>query len=611
MANARQDANTFDVVVSGGGPTGLASALEAVYAGKRVAIVSDRDIALPLEKDKAFSRGQPIHLDEGSRYRLLNLFPKDFQKNPNKEDTEFLNLLQTDVTIGTRHIERFLFRRLEEANKNPNKPAVTYFNRKEIQTLDVGRGRAIITDSNNSASEPNYLQFKTLIAADGAKHHAVNKLNLSFEAAGKKQPIEYHPIAGPNHKYHASFALNIKRKDGKPINVKRQFVETSHRSGWKQLLAGISFNTKTDQTTVKCVFGGEIPEYLNKAFDEYAKDGNAEKIKKKIISYAGNILAGELGLRLNEVDITFRESRPQKKEQAKKSSIHEQYQASKDKLNFMRFGNRAERASKAYYEENGNVLLAAGDAYASPNYQYGHGANDGLRHAFFIGEVLRSKTYSYDDYDHACHTLSEKTQGIMRWLNRLNVLFQLGDKLLLRVANQKPGRVLHPFEGITNPEIAGVIRPLNEYLSGFSLTKSSAIALRKTIIESDQKIETVKKILAEEQKRVSKKWFSFGKYKEMLEETRLAATRRIPENQVKKSVAAKSNGTWESIRRASTSEKRPDCSDKRRNTLPWPGDKQQSVTRGVGTFDHPVVRANTGSRQENEIDANRLKKPRQ
>lgn len=656
MANARHDKEEFDVVVSGAGPGGLAAALEAVYAGKRVAILSDRDIELEtedsVEAGMAFSRGQPIHLDASVRYRLLNLFPRDFLENPKKEDQEFLHLLQTDITIGIRHVERFLYRRLQEANAtNPDNPKVAFFNQKEIKLLDMTKGEIWINDASaKKETKPRQcLGFKTIIAADGAKHHAVNKLNEKYHNQ-RDYPIQYHKVAGPDHPYHAAFALNVKRKDGQPITVNRQFVEVStpnYSRGKKFLLSGISFNKKkSDPNTVKCVFGGEIPELLNKAFEQYALASSgfntvshvlghemAENLKKHAIKtsketlqeyikhYAGDIIAKELGIALEDLEITFRASRPEKIEQAKKSPIHEKYQASKNKLNFTRFSNKAERASKAYYEENGRALLVQGDAYATPNYQYGHGANDALKHAFFIGEVLRGRATN-EQYDDACHRLSEETRGTMKTLNRLNWLFQLGDRALLYFANKKPSQLIPLFQGIKNPAIVGALRPLNDYLANAyfaSVTERSAIALRQKILDSDQLPATVKGILDQELQRVNKKWFSLGDYKSVLQEACEIAAKRLPQAPMKKSVVVRGS-TWGDLRRSTITENRMSCANapQRKATLPWPDSepgKQQSVTQQHSRlFDSQSGRAapeEHGSRRENRTGAIYKQKPKQ
>src|ERR1700735_5057423 len=69
-SDVHEPIDSFDVVISGGGPVALASALEAIKLGKRVAIISDRDIDLstssPEDQKTVFSRGQRIFLDEQS-----------------------------------------------------------------------------------------------------------------------------------------------------------------------------------------------------------------------------------------------------------------------------------------------------------------------------------------------------------------------------------------------------------------------------------------------------------------------------------------------------------------------------------------------------------------
>jgi 2-polyprenyl-6-methoxyphenol hydroxylase-like FAD-dependent oxidoreductase len=193
-----QNPDKFDVVISGGGPVALAAALEAIKAGKRVAIISDRDIDLsqthPDEQKMVFSRGQRIFLDEQSRYYLIKMFTSDYGNNP--DDVKFFEHLTQDITIRVRDIERFLFRRIDDERKK-NTNTVEFLNRREVKSIDMagteGGSVKVGGSKKNSDAKERELTFNYMIGADGAAHHSSDVLNAGLkEKDTVKPPILSH-----------------------------------------------------------------------------------------------------------------------------------------------------------------------------------------------------------------------------------------------------------------------------------------------------------------------------------------------------------------------------------------------------------------------------------
>jgi hypothetical protein len=473
----------FDVVISGGGPVALASALEAIKLGKSVAMISDREIELKSEDQKTvFSRGQRIFLDEQSRNQLLKLFPSHFKNNP--DDAKFFEHLTNDITIKVRDIERFLFRRIDEMRQNDPK-IIQFINNSEVKTIDLEKGEVTIGGSKKVANstEQRTLSFKYMIGADGVRHHAVNILNQGLLV---KNQIQYKKIPAPKHPYHASVIVQIKLKDGSHIQLPpNQFIEvaTKNKDG-KKYVSGISLNRKgKDGRTVKCVFGGEVSKELFDKIQYHNKNSDIQakaNIKKEVTDYIAKVVANELGVDAEELDIQF--------SQAKQSenSTYNQYQNSKAGLSLQAFETSLMKANKAVYEANGHQFILAGDTYRIPNYQFGHGLNHSFQHAKFIGSMLEGKMNA-KEYNQRCDHLSKAIEIANSFLNKLG---QYGTKILLREGNKRPDRVRKQFSHFKNPYAIEVAAPIYQYLNTKALLcghKTTAKRLLTAIKNSEQR----------------------------------------------------------------------------------------------------------------------------
>ena len=268
MTTSRGELTDFDVVISGGGPAGLATALEAMKVGKRVMIISDRSIIEEKEEkgEKVFSRGQRVSLDENSRRYLLSMFPNSFAEG--SDDDRFFATLTQDVTIQVKDIERFFVRRIrEEQQKDKDKASIEFMNNRTIDTVNMEQGQITV---KGSAKDPGAakrdITFHHLIGADGAKHHAVNVVN------GGNPVIHYEKVPAPKHPYHASITFNITSKSGKPIKLSEQYASVQTKVGSEHYLAGLSLTEKKkgDSNEIKCVFSGEVSKDI---FDKIQRLG--------------------------------------------------------------------------------------------------------------------------------------------------------------------------------------------------------------------------------------------------------------------------------------------------------------------------------------------------
>lgn len=516
--------DNFNVVISGGGPVALASALEAIKAGKRVAIISERDIDLPNPEEQrmVFSRGQRIFLDEQTRYYLLKQFPPDFRNNP--DDLKFFMNLTTNITIKVREIERFLYRRIDEERKK-NNDIVEFFNKREVKDIDMENGNAIIGPSRKeqqSNASQRAIKFQYMIGADGAAHHAANKLNAN---PNSQDVIKYKDIPAPKHPYHAAVSVNIRGENG-PLKLPRnQFIEVATKmDDEKTYLAGISLNRrKNDPDTIKCVFGGEIPKQLFDQIQQAKTEQQKKDVREDVIKHMKKVIAKELGVEPKDLAIDFRTMREFDEKKGVKREAHEAYQKAKSHiLNLQAFETTLKRADKAHYEKNDHHFLLAGDAYRIPNYQFGHGLNHAFKHAQYIGEVVSGKI-SASEYDKRCHDLSKEIENPNWFLNKLK---SLGNMILVSEGNKRPDRVRKQFSGLKNPQIAELIEPLNHYINTTSMLtghKSSAKKLLAEIKKTDQRPWDVLLCVDAELRRVKNKSFPFNvgadNYRQSLETT--------------------------------------------------------------------------------------------
>ncbi len=188
-----------DVLISGMGPAGLATAVEALRAGKTIAIVVDRS------KDQ-FSRLQRVVLEKEARDYLLHMyFTASLKQEPSPEDNQFIKLLDEMKWLPISEIEKFLFRHLHflaaqnKENLNQANP-LTIFERSTLVEVDLDQGVAAIESTATPVSPQNKkIHFGMLVGADGPNHHAVDVVNKGLP---KKQQVTYSKDFSKPHQYH-------------------------------------------------------------------------------------------------------------------------------------------------------------------------------------------------------------------------------------------------------------------------------------------------------------------------------------------------------------------------------------------------------------------------
>lgn len=435
--------NEFDVVVSGAGPAGLASAYAAAKQGKSVLVVDNREMD--------YVRVQRVFLDEKSRKQLLEMLGTDWNDWKklgalSEKDMKFVLELNRSTTVAVKDIENFIKRRLDELQeKNHN---IEFMAKTEINHIDMESGSLQIglprkKNEARDTSKDQSIKFTTLIAADGARHGTVDTYN---ETA--KNPIKYKHVEGPKHEFHAGVYFRINSK--KIINLPtEQFVETATKVDGLSypLVCGISFDKQSyieaKGTSIKCTFGGEVPkEVFDVLYDQPGKPpATKEQKQAAIIGHLKNVMPSyfkEHELENNDIEIEIVKGNPDLKEG--KTLEHNQQ---KDKMRLQPFKLELVEADKAVVSEGKSTLILVGDTYRSPNYQYGHGLNHALQHAQATGKMLGNEM-TQKEYHELCKSLSSEITIATKLINKLH---SLGRKILIDAAHKRTEAVRQNFLG--------------------------------------------------------------------------------------------------------------------------------------------------------------------
>jgi hypothetical protein len=405
-SNSASSQPKYDVVISGMGPAGLACAWIAAKQNKSVLIITDR--APP------FLRPQRLFLDINSRLLLYQMLAD--VEGANEEDKKFINKLKKRFSIETKEIERFIKRRLDEFGVQ-----VTSLFQAELDHVKLDEGKAVVRDIKGEKA-PLEVRFTHLIGADGIGRHALGKVNEHLSEDEKIHVTEesMHLIM---HFYHASVYVTLKNSDDTPLNLpnteyittvlsERNFSEDASArhlgknednedARWSKSTLSLIENgalgyiwldresyQKYEGKQIKCSLVFEIPQELYQLQDEKIRHMEILNRAKRMIITA--LHDKDVDTNHLEIDIV-------------KNS--KKYGIAKDKLKLMPFEVAIEVADKAAISSNNNYFILVSDAYRNPNYQLGHGANNGFSHAKNFGEVLAGKK-SLKEYNEDCESLS-------------------------------------------------------------------------------------------------------------------------------------------------------------------------------------------------------------
>lgn len=357
--------NKYDVVISGCGPSALATAYQAAKNNMSVLIISDRDLN--------FLRMQKVTLGSEVRNYLQNMISS---QNEIKEDILILNKFKHSLGIKIKDIERFLMQRLNELKKSSNAiiDIVIY---SQIESVNLMESELIYNSKNLTTNKniENTINFTYLIGADGPNSHAAYKINER-----NKQTINYLKDKRTIHQYHISANLIISKKDKSKLHL---LDEVFFFRVYKDHIFGLTCsrsNKTLDTNQMKVSFVGELPVTIYNIKDETQRRLMAlDYIRKRIKE---TLLEDEL-----EINIV-----PSSKK----------YGKSKDQLKFLFFEVNIKEAEKAFLEgKNQTCFLLVGDAYRSSYYMLGHGMNDALIHTKNLGDVFAQKI-TILDYNHLC-----------------------------------------------------------------------------------------------------------------------------------------------------------------------------------------------------------------
>lgn len=378
----------YDLVISGAGPAGLATAIELVDLGYSVLLVDKRP--------EVYLRPQIVYLTKGSKEYLKSLIIGE----KTKDDEAFIDYIKHSWGIGIKDIERFLNAQLEKRSKVSG-VKVNILRKHRIAEVSLEAGRLV--------AEPDYqpdflwkeFSFDTVISADGANHYLANIVKPKGQNS-----IEYltesnttHNVYTPRNWRNASLYAELKRKDGEPFTFPFiQFITlpgaktTQDEPPFAYCLYYLMFAhnyTNKEVTRAKFNAGIELPEDLYEKLTK--KETGREEAITEIIKY---IEAGlferfkQQGLNPDEFEVVC----------TKPSQKHGQI---KDNLKFFIFNTKITCANKAYLQTaTGKKCLILGDAFRRPFFHISHGINDALFSAQLVAKLMsKPQRITLEEYD--------------------------------------------------------------------------------------------------------------------------------------------------------------------------------------------------------------------
>ncbi|KTD60973.1 FAD-dependent oxidoreductase [Legionella shakespearei] len=399
--------NHYDVIISGMGPSGLATAIELVDLGYSVMLVDKRDAA--------YLRPQIVYLTKGSREYLKSLLIGE----KTKADEKFLTYMQKSWGIGIKDIERFLHAQLEKRMTSPG-VKVSFLRKHRIAEVSLDAGRLV--------AEPDYkpdhlwkeFSFDMVIGADGSNHYLADVLSRKDQST-----IEYltesdahHTIYTPRNWRNASLYAELRRKDGKPFKFPFiQFIAlpgaktTDDEPPFAYCLYYLMFaHSYTNQEVTKAKFnaGIELPQSLY----EHLKKPTTKREDAivEIIKYIETGLFERLsqhGFNPDEFEVVC--TTPSKKSGP-----------NKDQVKFFLFNTQITCANKAYVQTpSGKIFLLLGDAFRRPFFHISHGINDALFTAELIAHLMsKPQRITLQDYDEVLRRRSNEVSEMTEELGK-------------------------------------------------------------------------------------------------------------------------------------------------------------------------------------------------
>lgn len=358
MHSTREIREKYDVVISGAGPSALATAYGLMKAGMKILVLDVHDDSI---------RPQLVHLRSESIKILKKMaeeFPLPHDDKEFEEDQEFISKFNIDGEhYGIKDIERFIKRRLR------NKENCDLLEKSEIKTIDMQQGNVTLHKSGITHS----VQFKTLVGADGAKHPTADILKTVSE-----YDMGYHPIPSHEHLYHITASVTLKARNEGEIIKLQKIVDPVFYVKYAGHLAHLyieeSSHIKSEGKIIKACVTTSVPERIYKKWESALKESkDTEKIeeaKQEILREIQTI-----------VDCCYPECEVVMTQSAK-------HALTKDPLKIQLFKSQLYEATRSYILIGGHLYVLVGDALRIPDFYQGHGVTLGLSEAQKLVELL-------------------------------------------------------------------------------------------------------------------------------------------------------------------------------------------------------------------------------
>jgi len=229
----------------------------------------------------------------------------------------------------------------------------------------------------------------------------------------------------------------------------------------------------------KCGFAGEIPKDLYEKLTKYGAESknNPQPFSPELETEVQNFVRLSVATALQcdpnaiQVSLPLGQKEFESIEQQEASAIRDRRQE-KRKLSVKTFTNERMAANKAYCKiitETGAIIyfVLGGDAFLSPNYQLGHGLNDGLTHARWLVLVFTNKM-TCEVYEEKCKQLASARKWATRILNWSDLLpGKAHGQVYVMNLNQKSIESQECYKYLKNLETASIVYRLVEEIEEF------------------------------------------------------------------------------------------------------------------------------------------------